>query len=165
MKLAKYYFFALICFSLIACGTVKKFDIEEYIGLYEIVSADCEVAGGSFDPCKNTYFFELLKGQFIGIDDDDIAYIFWSGYPEIDSELQYTSHLITNHATQNVTDGKFWLNKDQEIREYLIFRNGTLSEYYVEYSDKSIARKIKYTLRPVRRGSKPSYRMNYPGNE
>lgn len=165
MNFVKKNFYLLVFSSIISCTNVKHNDIEDYIGLYEIVKAECEIGEGIFDPCDNTYFFEILKGQFIGIKDNDLAYVFWSGFPKIDSELQYTTNLIDNHNTKKITEGKLWLNKDKEIQEYLSFHDGVLIEYYVEYRDKDSVRKIRYTLTPVRRGSKPSFRMNYPGNK
>ena len=101
----------------------------------------------------------------IGIKDNDLAYVFWSGDPEIDSELQYTSHLIANHKTKKISGGKFWLNNDKDIQEYLILYEGALQKYYIRYSVRGKSREIQYTLTPVRRGSLPSFRMNYPGNK
>lgn len=155
----------VILASLIACTGVKHSSIDSYVGLYEIVKADCDIEEGGFDPCKNTRFFEILNGQFIGVEDNDLAYVFWSGDPEIDSELQYTSHLIANHKTKKISEGKFWLNNDKDIQEYLILYEGALQKYYIRYSVRGKSREIQYTLTPVRRGSLPSFRMNYPGNK
>lgn len=165
MKFLKYFVYIFALSSITACTSVKHTNMEHAIGLYEIVKADCEVNSGTFNPCENIYFFEILKGQFIGIKNNEFAYVFWSGYPEIDSELQYSAQLMDVHHTKNIVDGKVWLNKDEEAKEYLVFNKGILKEYHAEYVDSSRVRKITYTLKPVRRGSKSSYRMNYPGNQ
>ncbi|MBV1870953.1 MAG: hypothetical protein KUG83_00245 [Gammaproteobacteria bacterium] len=165
MNSVKYFFYLFIFSSIVACSSVKHNNIEGYIGLYEIVKAECEIEKGAFDPCENTCFFEVLKGQFIGVNDNDLAYVFWSGYPEIDSDLQYTAHPIDSRNTKKITEKKLWLSKDKGIQEYLTFHDRVLIEYYVEYRDRGGVRKIKYTLNPVRRGGKPSFRMNYPGNK
>ncbi|WP_425641203.1 hypothetical protein ACPUEK_14720 [Marinomonas gallaica] len=158
-------FLVVTFFTLSACGVNSGKGIEQYIGLYEIVSADCVVTDSSLNPCENTFFLEILKGQFIGVENSDLAYVFWSGYPEIDPNLQYTSHLIADYSTKMISDKRFWLNKDKTNQEYLIFRDGILVGYYADYLDREgKVKKIEYTLKSVRRGDKPSYRLNYPGN-
>lgn len=154
-------------FVLFSCASVELHEINSYVGLYEITSVDCDIEKGSFDPCENTRFFEIVKGQFIGVKDTDLAYVFWSGDPKIDPELQYTSHLISNHKTKKITKDKFWLNNDPDAQEYLMFSGGVLQKYYVRYNsgDKGRERIIQYTLTPVRRGNLPLFRMNYPGKE
>lgn len=166
-KLKKYYLGTLL-FILVGCAGEDVFNIDDHIGLYEIVKSDCNIEKGAFDPCESTHFFEILKGQFIGIEDGDLAYVFWSGDPAIDSELQYTSQLIANYKTKKVSGGKFWLNNnnnDDDVNEYLILDGGYLKEYYVRYNSGGKSREIRYTLAPVKRGNLPSFRMNYPGNK
>lgn len=158
--------FSILVFVLFSCASVESREINSYVGLYEITAADCDIEKGSFNPCESTYFFEIVKGQFIGVKDTDLAYVFWSGDPKIDPELQYTSHLISNQKTKEITKGKFLLNNDGNTEEYLIFSGEVLHKYYVRYSsgDKGLERTIQYTLTPVRRGNLPAYRLNYPGN-
>ena len=98
--------------TLNGCATNRITNIESYIGLYEIVDKECEVAQSDLKACQYDLFFELLKGQFIGIEDRELAAVFWSGDPKIDSELQYTSHLVRNHKSQNISGNKFWLSND-----------------------------------------------------
>lgn len=160
--------FCLFAFAAInGCATTKNVNIESHIGLYEIVDKECEVAQSDFDPCKYTLFFELLKGQFIGVKNSELAFVFWSGDPKIDSELQYTSQLIRNHGSRNITDNKFWLSNDSESQEFLSFSGGTLIGYHAVYntSDKVKRRAVHYKLKLVRRGDFPLVRLNYPGNK
>lgn len=160
--------FCLIAFITVSsCTSATTSDIESHIGLYEIEDAECNMAKNEFDPCKYTIFFELLKGQFVGVGDNELAYVFWSGDPKADPELQYTSHLIRNHKTAKISDNKFWLSNDGESQEYLIFSEGKLIGYHVVYDDagKTKRRVINYKLKPVQRGSLPLVRMNYPGNK
>ncbi|MET1257015.1 hypothetical protein [Aliikangiella maris] len=149
------------------CATTKNTSIEDYIGLYEIVNSECEVAPDGFNPCKNTLFFEILRGQFIGVKNDELAYVFWSGDPKIDSELQYTSHLIKNENLKRINKNRYFLDNDSESQEYLEFNGGRLIGYYVAYNsgDGYRHRTIHYKLKPVRRGNLPQVRLNYPGNE
>ncbi len=153
--------------ALNGCATTKNTNIENHIGLYEVVKSECEVAPGSLDPCKNTLFFEILRGQFIGVKDDDFAYVFWSGDPKIDSELQYTSHVIRNYDLKSINKNRFFLVNDTESQEYLEFSDDKLVGYYVTYSagDEYKRRAIHYKLKPVRRGNLPFVRLNYPGNK
>lgn len=157
---------SLVVILLILAGCVgeNKSNIDDHIGLYEIVKSECNIEKGAFNPCESTRFFEILKGQFIGIEDSDLAYVFWSGDPAIDSELQYTSHLIQDYETKTVSNRKYWISNGEGIKEFLILDGGYLKEYYVWYNSEGKSREIRYTLAPVRRGNLPSFRMNYPGN-
>jgi len=160
--------FCLVTFVTVnACAITRTDNIESYIGLYEIINSECDIAQEDFDPCKDTLFFEILKGQFIGVKDNELAYVFWSGVPKIDSELQYTSHLLRNHESSKISGNKFWLSNDSESQEYLIFSDGMLIGYHVVYNagDKAKHRVIHYKLKPVRRGNLPLVRLNYPGNK
>lgn len=165
MKTIKICFSILILFTISSCSDVKSIDINNYIGLYQVMETDCHASESSFDSCGNTLFFEILKGQFVGINNSELAYVFWSGNPEIDSELQYTSHILSSQNTQKVSSNVFWLSENKETKEYLIFYNDELKKVHLEYttSTKSRDRVIEYTLKAVRRGSLPFVRMNYPG--
>jgi len=147
----------------VACTNVQSKSLDSFIGLYEIVNAKCEIDEGAYDPCKGTLFFEILKGQFYGIGDDDLAYVFWSGDSKVGGELTYESSKISEESAIS-SEGKFWLNKDEGSEEYLSFFDGEITEYHLQYKVGDEARTISYELRPVRRGNKPYYRMNYPGN-
>jgi hypothetical protein len=63
--------------SLSACSISKSFHLEDHLGLYKLVDKECSVSGNPFNPFDNTLFIELVKGQFAGIKDSDIAYVFW----------------------------------------------------------------------------------------
>ena len=159
--------FLLIVFFLAtasACSSEKPFKLENHIGLYELVDKKCDIVDGAFNPCDSTYFFELVKGQFAGIKDSELAYVFWSGDPKIDSELQYTAQLVERHTTKTLSNNKFWLNNDSNTREYLGFSEGKLNHYFVKYTtgNNGATRTIHYSLKPVRRGSLPFVRLNYP---
>jgi hypothetical protein len=149
---------------LASCASTKATDLESNIGLYEITSSKCDVAQNQFNPCGSTLFFELLKGQFAGVKNDQLAYVFWSGDPKVDPELQYTSHLVVDQSLTQVSNGKYLLNSDGDSHEYLVFSSGKLTEYHLIYksSDKAGHRLIQYTLKPVQRGNLPLVRMNYP---
>lgn len=163
----KIIFFFVVLAVLNGCTTTKENNIETYIGLYQIVDSECEAISGDFDPCENILFFELLKGQFIGVEDNELAYVIWSGDPKIDSELQYTSHLVRNHDLLSVTENKFILADDDDSQEYLLFYDGKLAEYHAVYAagEGSKHRAIHYKLEPVQRGNLPNVRLNYPGNK
>ena len=158
-------FFLLVTIS--ACSISKPFNLENHLGLYKLVDKKCSVPDNSFDPCDNTFFIELVKGQFLGIKDSDIAYVFWSGDPAINPELQYTAQLIQKHTTSKLTDNKLWLNNSGDTQEYFGFTKGNLSHYYVEYiiGNKKTTRTIEYTLIPAIRSNEPNFRLNYPGNK
>ena len=153
--------------ALSGCATTEKSSIENYIGLYEVVDSECEVAPGGSDPCAATLFFEITRGQFIGVKDNELAYVFWSGDPKVDSELQYTSQVIREHNLKSIDNNKYLLINDSETQEYLAFSDGNLVGYYVVYraGDGFKRRSISYKLKSVRRGNLPQVRLNYPGNK
>lgn len=166
-NLKKIFLFLFALVTIDGCATTEAVNIESNIGLYEIIDRECKVAQSDLDPCKYTLFFELLKGQFIGVKDSELAFVFWGGDPKVDSELQYTSHLVRDHGSRNITDNKFWLSKNSESHEYLSFSGGKIIGYHVVYnaSNKVKRRDIYYKLNLVRRGNFPFVRMNYPGNK
>lgn len=161
--------FLLIIFFLTtsACSSDKPFDLENHIGLYKLVDKKCDIAEGAFNPCDSTYFFELVKGRFSGIKDSELAYVFWSGYPKIDSELQYAAQPIEHHTTIKLTDNKIWLNKDSNTQEYLDFSEGKLNHYFVKYTtgNNGATRTIQYSLKPTLRSNNPHFHLNYPERE
>lgn len=147
-----------------ACSNNKKFDLESHIGLYQLVDKKCDIVKDAVNPCDSTYFFELVKGKFSGIKDSDLTYVFWSGAPKIDPELQYTAQLIEHHATVKLTNNKLWLNKDNNTQEYLGFSDGKLNNYFVKYTTENngATRTIEYSLKPTTRANHPHFYLNYP---
>lgn len=153
--------------TLTACAIGNRVNLENYIGLYEVVESKCDVAEGSINPCEDIHFFELVKGQFMGIKDSELAYVFWSGDSKIDPELQYASFLVEHNGEAKMHDGKLWLNETDDSQEYLGFSGGKLTTYYAKYSvgNKGDTRTIQYMLKPVSRESLPHVRLIYPGNK
>jgi len=150
-----------------ACSSNKSFDLENHIGLYKLVDKECDIVKGAFNPCDSTYFFELVKGQFSGIKDSELAYVFWSGDAKIDPELQYTAQLIQQHTTIKLAHNKYWLNKNSNTQEYLSFSEGKLNGYFVKYTigNNDVTRTIQYSLKPVLRANYPNLHLHYPGNK
>lgn len=166
-KLMKILSSLFIVFILSSCSTVKYIDLENYIGLYEVVGSKCDVSSSSVDPCDSTLFIEIVKGQFMGVSDSELTYVFWSGYPKIDSELQYSSHLIKKSVLNTRAGNKYWLSDDGDTKEYFQFSGGQLTGYYAKYivNDKGEERVVQYVLKPANRGNLPHVRLNYPGNK
>lgn len=160
----KIFYSVFFLLGVVSCSSNND-DIESYIGLYRIVESSCELENEAYDPCKYTHFFEIVKGQFIGIGNDELGYVFWSGDPKIDPELQYSSHSISHSQSQKINGNRYYLDNSQNS-EYLVFSSGLLTAYHAVYegTDKSSKREITYKLKEVKRGSLPSYRLNYPGN-
>lgn len=150
-----------------ACSSRESVQLESHLGLYKLVDKKCSVPDNAFNPCDNTLFIELVKGQFIGVPDSEIAYVFWSGDPAIDPELQYTAHLIEKFNASQIADNRYWLNNTNSTQEYFSFSKGKLSNYYLMHTSGNTAtpRIIEYTLTPAQRSSEPRYRLNYPGNK
>lgn len=145
-----------------ACATTQKTDLEDYIGLYEVADPKCHAMEKATDPCAGILFFELVKGRFMGIGDTDLAYVFWSGDPTIDPELQYSAFLIRHAHSAKIEEGEFRLNNEEGAEEKLHFANGKLASYSAQYVS---GRSVQYALKPVSRGALAHVRLNYPGNE
>lgn len=150
-----------------ACAQNATYNLEAHIGLYQLVEKNCTVAKDGFNLCDSTHFIELVKGQFYGIDDSQLALVVWSGDINKDSELEYTAQLIENHTKTEFSDGKIWLTKDKNIEEYFTISNSALKGYTLKTTEPNAtgSREIHYQLQPVRRGNMPHVRLNYPGRE
>ncbi|MCF6211616.1 MAG: hypothetical protein L3J88_09640 [Gammaproteobacteria bacterium] len=167
MKITFTFLLIIFFFMTSACSNDEIFNLENHIGLYELVDKKCDIVNGAFDPCDSTYFFEIVKGQFSGIKDSELAYVFWSGDPKIDPELQYTAQLIGDHSTIKLTNNKLWLNKNSNTQEYLSFSEGKLSRYFAKYTtgNNGVTRTIQYSLKPVLRANYSHFHFKYPRNK
>lgn len=152
---------------LAACSTKNNPKVENYIGLYKVIGSNCMVPDGSYSPCDDTLFFEIVQGQFIGIENSDFGYVFWSGDPSIEPELQYQSYTFSQPSNALILDNELVLNDDGQFREYILLAEDGIIEYHGETleTETTQARKVHYVLEPTRRGKQPSVRLNYPGNQ
>jgi len=98
----------LVISALVVSSNVKSQSLDRFIGLYEI------------------------RGQFNGVDDDELAYVFWSGDAKVGGELTYEAGSVGNVLSIS-SDEKYWLNKSDDTEEYLTLHNGEIKEYYVKY--------------------------------
>jgi hypothetical protein len=155
---------AFILTATTASSNKNSFTLENYIGLYELVEKNCDVIKGTFNPCDTTYFFELVMGKFSGISDSEMAYVFWSGDPKNDPELQYAAQSIKYPTTLDLSKNKLWLNRDSTTQEYLIFCDGKLDKYFVEYMTEKgrVTRRIQYTLKTTKRTDHSHLQLSYP---
>lgn len=153
--------------TLASCATSDRMNIESYIGLYEVVDSKCDAEEGTVNPCEDTHYFELVKGQFMGVNDSELAYVFWSGDAKIDPELQYAAFLLAHSDVTKIYKSRFLLNEDDETQEYLGFSDGKLTTYNAKYTvgKKGHVKTVQYKLKLVERGSIPHVRLNYPGNK
>ena len=99
-----------------ACANNSMYNIENNIGLYEIIDKKCEVIKNSFSPCKTTLYLEIVKGQFFGISNSSVGLVFWTGDSKIEPELQYTAQLISNHANARLSGDRVWLTDEKKHR-------------------------------------------------
>lgn len=148
-------------------GADTKYNIEKHIGLYQLTDKKCTTLKNTYNPCKSSLFLEIVKGQFSGTKNTEIALVFWSGDITQTPELQYTAHRLKRYSKNHILDNKIWITKEQTIIEYLKLKDNTLSKYVLKIigPNKTIVRNISYSLKPVRRGNLPKVRLNYPGNK
>lgn len=147
-----------------SCASESTFKLEEHLGLYALPKKKCSVPGDSFDPCKGTLFFELVKGKFSGYTDDETVMVFWTGDPEADPELQYATQEIKSGQAFDVGENRLWLEKTPETEEYLEFSDGQLVRYFLSINLERGAspRTVEYWLEPASRDQEPMVQMNYP---
>jgi hypothetical protein len=155
---------SLVLISCSSIGVKRQYD---YIGLYEIIERECEVAVAFLDDCKNTKFIELVKGQFSGVKNNETAIVFWRG--DKSEELLYHARKIQQLlSVKNLRNNIIISNTDTES-EFLKFDREGGAEYSLtinrQIKGKPGLTKIQYKLKPVKRGLLPEYRMNYPGSD
>lgn len=145
--------------ALASCSS-QPATIEDHIGLYAISESSCEVPRDAFDPCASTHFLEIVRGRFSGVQDDQLAYVFWSGEPAQDPALQYSATPIAEQASRAICKDRLQLTDDADAQEYLLFTRGRLTGYHASYAAGS--RTIRYELEAVRRSDLQMIRLDYP---
>jgi len=156
----------LMSLSFVACaGDKVKQNI--IIGLYEIIDRQCQVSAAALNECNNTKFIELVKGQFYGVKNNETAIVMWRGAKG--EELLYQARKIKALEGLSPASKKIVISLDDSESESLKLIDGRVTEYSIKFSQ-SVKSKtqpafIHYTLKPVKRGLLPDYRMNYPGND
>lgn len=157
----------LTTLSSFSCTSKTNLNKYSYIGLYEITERQCNVPDNALDECTNTKFIELVKGQFYGIKNNETAIVMWRGNKG--EELLYQARKIEQLSTEKQLSDKIIISNTETDDERLNIVNGLVSEYSLKINKKSASdtkpTEIKYSLRPVKRGLLPEYRMNYPGND
>ena len=138
-----------------------------YIGLYEITDRSCEVSESALDECNKTQFIELVKGQFFGIKNNEIALVMWRG--DKGEELLYQARKLEQLKSDMSLSGKIIISGAEGESESLELVDGQLLKYSLvinKMANKNAKQtSVKYTLKPVKRGLLPGYRMNYPAND
>ena len=157
----------LMLFSFIACAGGKVKQNDNIIGLYEITDRQCQVSAAALDECNNTKFIELVKGQFYGIKNNEIAIVMWRG--DKGEELLYQARKIKQLEDIKAASNKIVISNSDAETESLKLVDGQVAEYSIEFSQvgksKVQSAFIHYMLKPVKRGLLPDYRMNYPGDD
>jgi len=163
-------FLAIIlpCFVLVSCAVNESPKSQHVIGLYQVDNRICEVPEQYKNDCQSTKFIELVKGQFYGVKNNEIAFVNWQD--DNTEELSYQARNITKKNKSFDPQSIIVISKTETDNEYLKVENGYVVEYVLSISKptkdaEKITREYKYTLSPVIRSEIPDYRMNYPGNK
>ncbi|MCP4748772.1 MAG: hypothetical protein GY874_21955 [Desulfobacteraceae bacterium] len=159
-------FFLMFLITISTACANSTHNLESNIGLYKIINKECEIKKNAFNPCKTTYFLEIVKGQFYGIKEGEISLVFWTGDYRIDPNLQYTSELIKIHEKTKLSGSKIWLTDNKTTQEYFVLVDNKLSRYVLimKGKNKKIIRHIEYTLEPTIRSNMPHVKLNYPND-
>ncbi len=157
----------LMSLSFAACAGDKVNHKNNFIGLYEITDRQCQVSAAALNECNNTQFIELVKGQFYGIKNNETAIVMWRG--KKGEELLYQARKIKQFDGINPTGKKIIISSSASEIESLKLLDGLVAEYSIKFTQvvksKTQPAYIHYTLKSVKRGLLPDYRMNYPGND
>lgn len=162
------YFNTLLLISVgnISCTSHTVTQPYSYINLYEVTERVCDVEGVAKDQCNKTRFIELVKGQFFGVNNNEVALVMWRG--DKGEELLYQARKLHPITDDMIISGVSYISNKKSEEESLIFSNGVVTQYKFEIQSSGEegekVMNIHYRLKPVRRGLIPDYRMNYPGN-
>ena len=159
--------FVLISLGSISCTSHTVTQPYSYINLYKVTERLCEVPDVAMEECNKTQFIELVKGQFFGVKNTDVALVMWRG--DKGEELLYQARKLDPITDDMIISGVSYISNKTSENESLRFSNGVVTQYKLEIMppDKGSqkVRKIHYTLKPVKRGLLTDFRMNYPGND
>ena len=153
---------------LVSCARGHRADANNFMGLYQVAARDCNGLERYKADCNKIMFVELVKGQFFGVKDDEIALVFWSG--DIGEELLYQARKIDIDVNDGGLRDKIIISETELEHEYLFTKRNDIVGYGLTlYSPATGAEKpsavYNFTLQPANRSALPSYRMNYPGNQ
>lgn len=168
--LTKKNYIAVILTSLVLvnCAEDVAPQSQHVIGLYQVDTRVCEVPERYKNDCQATKFIELVKGQFYGVKNNEIAFVNWQD--DNSEELSYQARNISNKNKLIDDQSIIIISKNETDNEYLKVEQGYVVEYVLSISESTkdaekSTREYKYTLSPVIRSEIPEYRMNYPGNK
>ncbi len=148
----------------------SRYNLENNIGLYEVIETECNLTEGLFNPCHDIRFIEIVKGQFSVIKPDQLALVFWRSASD-DPELLYVAGEIRNHRQKLQEGNKIWLmNKyidNENGKEFFILGSGKITDYIFQLQQKDKTgevtfRNFHYKLSPISRSEIKGFRLNYP---
>ncbi|WP_075179493.1 hypothetical protein [Neptunomonas phycophila] len=157
-------FSAVLVFATFSAGAnADEVALKDLLGLYKLTQCDVtskRLKENQYD-CKQDLFFELVQGQFAGVDTDEVAYVLWSGDKP---ELNYLANKADIQLSESLDKASnILINQDDNGTETLILANGRLIKFQSKYSVNGRDEQVVYTLMPVRRAALPDVILNYPG--
>ncbi len=171
------YLFAIIL--LFSSCISSTYNLENKIGLYKVIETECSLTQGEFNPCNEIRFIEIVKGQFFGIEPDQLALVFWRSGD--DPELLYEVYEIRNHRQKLQEEKKIWLTNEhienekaffilEDKKEFFIIESGKITDYIFHLQQKNQAgevfiRDFRYKLSPISRSEIVEFKLNYPVDE
>ncbi|MCP3901252.1 MAG: hypothetical protein GY707_16225 [Desulfobacteraceae bacterium] len=132
--------------------------------------ADCKLTDGLFNPCDNIKFLEIVKGQFYGVNPDQLALVQWHA-EKGSSEVEYTANLISDHKKTVEHENKIWIankkNNYESEEIFFILQAGKITDYVFKFTQKNIVGKVTsrnfhYKLTPIGREKIKKYKLDYP---
>ncbi len=123
------------------------------LGLYQVVQRECAYPTGAPEDCTQTQYLELVKGLFEGVGEDETAFVTWLA-PSPSQEHTYVARDL--REGRFASDGEFVLEDDALGREWLLIRQGAVTDYYFlrhgrETPHGGMAGRTHLVLKPVQR--------------
>ena len=145
-----------------SCSNKRGVNGEQIIGLYKATETTCNVPEFYKADCESVRFIELVKGQFYGVNDDEIAFVTWQG--DLAGELLYLARKTPLANIKNFTGAQLGLENENSTTEYFEIRNNKIVTYHYASSanDDETGKHYRYQLQLINRSAVTEYQMDYP---
>ena len=137
------------------------------LGLYQVVDRQCSYAANVPEDCSRTRYIEFAKGVFRSLDKDEIGMATWLS---ADPRREHDFNIRDLRQARFVGDGKYVIEDSPLGKEWLIVRDGTITDYFFVRHARdtpagNMAGETHFTLRRVPRTDKLDRLLHYPADD
>lgn len=142
----------IACLS--SCETVSRND--SHLGVYKITERRCNGSHLQLQACETIEFIEFVKGNFYKIDDDELAFVVWSG----ESDLNYSARKLNQKLVGSDYPVDIVISRDPNASETVRLNSQNVGVYILEA--KGITSVLNFRL--ASSDDLEPYVKIYPGN-